>query len=236
MRMFSALTKLSSSYSPLEAFLFDRLCDKATAPFHNFANDQLEPALEPNMRVLDVGCGGGRFAIRLAERHPEVEVVGLDLSPEQIARARRRGEALSERVSFVEASATAMPFAADEFDLVFSLGSLKHWPDRGLGLRECVRVLGPGGRLIVMEGDRGCRHEDVHRFVSTWNIPVKARPLAAAFYRLKVVGDSLDLDDARALLDEVPELDGRVERGEGLPMWTIFGSKRAAHGSGQRST
>ncbi|HVI02706.1 MAG TPA: class I SAM-dependent methyltransferase [Enhygromyxa sp.] len=224
--MLSTLVDFTAGYSPVESFLFDRLCDKATAPLHAYALAGIAPAIQPNMRVLDVGCGGGRFAIRLAERYPDITVVGLDLSPEQIARARRRGADLAERVSFVEGSATDMPFEVGEFDLVYSLGSLKHWPDHAQGLRECVRVLNPGGRLWLTEGDRGCRHEDVHAFISTWNIPARARPLAATFYRVVVVGQSLDLDDARSLLEQVPELEGAVERGAGLPIWVLEGTKQ----------
>jgi len=227
MGLLSALVDFTAGYSPLESYLFDRLCDTATASLHAHALANITPALAPGLRVLDVGCGGGRFAIRLAERHPEISVIGLDLSPEQIARARRRGAGLGERVSFVEGDAIDMPFDSGEFDLVYSLGSLKHWPDRARGLRECVRVLGPGGRLWLTEGDRGCRHEDVHAFISTWNIPARLRPVFSAFYRVIVVGESLDLDDARALLDEVPELDATLERGEGLPTWVIAGHKRA---------
>lgn len=226
MGIFSALVDFTAGYSPLESFLFDRLCDTATAAMHAYALAGISPAITPGIRVLDVGCGGGRFAIRLAERYPDIRVVGLDLSPEQIARARRRGADLGERISFVEGNAIDMPFATGEFDLVYSLGSLKHWPDRAQGLRECVRVLNPGARLWLAEGDRGCRHEDVHTFISTWNIPARIRPLLAAFYRVVVVGQSLDLEDARALLDEVPELDATLERGGGLPMWVIAGDKR----------
>jgi SAM-dependent methyltransferase len=236
MGFISALIDSTAGYSPVESFLFDRLFDKATAPLHAYAVAGIAPAIAPNslhargtglnVRLLDVGCGGGRFAIRLAERFPEIRVVGLDLSPEQIARAKRRGAPLDERVSFVEGSATDMPFDEGEFDIVYSLGSLKHWTDPAQGLRECVRVLRPGGYLWLIEGDRGCRHEDVHGFISTWNIPVAARRLAAAFYRVAVVGQSLDLDDARALLGEVPELDATLERGPGLPVWLISGHKR----------
>jgi ubiquinone/menaquinone biosynthesis C-methylase UbiE len=225
MGIISTLIDTTAGYSPVESFLFDRLCAKATAPLHDYALAGIAPAIAPDMRLLDVGCGGGRFAMRLAERHPDTRVVGLDLSPEQIARAKRRGAALGERVSFVEGSAVDMPFDNGEFDLVYSLGSLKHWPDRAEGLRECVRVLRPGGRLWLIEGDRGCRHEDVYGFISTWNIPAQVRPLAAAFYRVMVVGQSLDLDDARALLDEVPGLDATLERGDGLPIWLIAGTK-----------
>lgn len=223
MGIFSTLQDFTAGYSPVESFLFDRFCRRATASLHDFAQERIGALVSPGMRILDVGCGGGRFAIRLAERFPEVTVTGLDLSPEQIARAKRRGRALGDRLSFVQGTAVELPFEVGAFDLVYSLGSLKHWPDPSRGLRECARVLRPEGRLWVMEGDRGCRHSDVRSFIDTWDIPAVWRPVAAAFYRVVVVGQSFDLDDARALLGAIPAFEGSVERAPGLPAWVLEG-------------
>ena len=223
MGIFSTLKDFTAGYSPVESFLFDRLCRRATASLHDLALDRIGAAVAPGMRLLDVGCGGGRFALRLAERFPDVTVVGLDLSPEQIARAKRRGEALRDRVSFVQGTALELPFDPGAFDLVYSVGSLKHWPSPERGLRECVRVLAPGGKLWIMEGDRGCRHSELRGFISTWDIPAVWHPVAAAFYRVIIVAESFDLDDARALLAAIPAFDGSVQRAPGLPAWVMEG-------------
>ncbi len=224
MGIFSTLQDFTSGYSPVESFLFDRLCRRATASLHDFALDHIGAAVSPGMRLLDVGCGGGRFALRIAERFPDVTIVGLDLSPEQIARAKRRSRALADRVSFVQGTALDLPFDPGAFDLVYSVGSLKHWPEPERGLRECVRVLAPRGKLWVMEGDRGCRHSDVRDFISSWDIPSMWHPVAAAFYRVVVVAQSLDLDDARALLAAIPAFEGSLERAPGLPAWVLEGT------------
>lgn len=208
-------------YDAVESFLFDRILRKLAAPLHAFATARIEPMVRPGMRILDVGCGGGQLALDLARRFPGVQITGLDLSPQQIARARRRGASLADRVTFVEGTAMDMPFSGGAFDLVYSVGSLKHWPDHARGLRECARVQKPGNRLFVMEGDRGCRHEDVQSFIASWDLPAPLRPLAVAFYRTTVVGQSLDLEDARALLASIPALDGSVERAPGLPAWFL---------------
>lgn len=225
MGIFSVLRRITNGYSPAESFVFDRFAETIAAPLHDLAMRRIAAAPGPGARVLDVGCGGGQFAIKLAGRFPDARVVGLDLSPEQVARARSRGASLRDRVTFVEGTAIALPFAAAEFDLVYSLGSLKHWPDRKRGLRECARVLAPGGRLWVLEGDRGCRREDVDALVSTWNVPAPLRPAAAAFFRKVVAGRSLDLDEARALLARVPTIEGSVERAPGLPVWSLAGTR-----------
>jgi ubiquinone/menaquinone biosynthesis C-methylase UbiE len=227
MGIFSVLRSVTSGYSPAESMVFDRFAETIARPLHELAMSRVAALLEPGMRVLDVGCGGGQFAIRLARRFPDARIVGLDLSPEQVARARSRGASLRDRVSFVEGTAVELPFGEAEFDVVYSIGSIKHWPDRERGLRECARVLAPGGRLWVLEGDRGCRREDVDALIATWGVPGPLRPLAVAFFRRIVAGQSLDVDEARALLGKIPLIEGSVDRAAGLPVWSIAGRRAA---------
>jgi ubiquinone/menaquinone biosynthesis C-methylase UbiE len=225
MGIFAVFDDPRSGYSSLEALAFDRLFIKIAGPLHDAALREVAPTIRPGMRILDVGCGGGQFALRLADRFADIEVVGVDLSPDQVARAQARTHG-RERMSFVEGSALDLPFDADTFDLVYSVGSLKHWPDPELGLRECARVAKPGARLFVMEGDRGCRHVDLLELGAAWGLPTRMRPLLAAFFRVAVAGESLDLVDARELLSRVPQIVGTVERIAGLPAWAITGERR----------
>jgi ubiquinone/menaquinone biosynthesis C-methylase UbiE len=225
MGIFAVFDDPRSGYSSLETLAFDRVFFKMAAPLHDAALRELAPVIRPGMRVLDVGCGGGQFAMRLADRFADIELVGVDLSPDQVARAQRRARG-RDRLSFVEGSALDLPFGAETFDLIYSVGSLKHWPDPGVGLHECARVATPGARLFVMEGDRGCRHEDLLELGAAWGLPRRMRPLFAAFFRVAVAGESLDLVDARELLAQVPEIAGSVERIAGLPAWAITGERR----------
>jgi len=215
------------AYTPLESLFYDSIVERAIGVLHARAMTYVGPRLRPGIRALDVGCGGGHFTLDVAAREPSAELVGLDLSPEQVERARRRGAQLSDRVSFVEGSALELPFAADSFDLVFSLGSLKHWPSAEQGLRECARVLAPGGELVVVEGDRGCRPGDVDAFIASWRFPAPVRALAKLMFINVLVPQCLDLDDTRAVLAALDEvLEAEVARAEGLPMWVIEGRAR----------
>ncbi|MEM9483733.1 MAG: methyltransferase domain-containing protein [Cyanobacteria bacterium P01_F01_bin.116] len=101
--------------------------------------------------ILDVGCGIGGSTLYLASKY-RATATGITLSPVQASRAVTRANiaGLGKHVQFQVADALAMPFADDSFDLVWSLESGEHMADKGRFLRECCRVLRPGGRLIVV--------------------------------------------------------------------------------------
>jgi tocopherol O-methyltransferase len=101
------------------------------------------------LKIIDIGCGIGGSSLYLAEKLP-AEVVGITLSPVQAQRAQERAEAagLKDKAIFKVANALAIPYADNTFDLVWTLESGEHMPDKTKFLQECYRVLKPGGRLI----------------------------------------------------------------------------------------
>ena len=93
-------------------------------------------------RVLEVGCGMGDFAERVA-RELEAEIVATDLSARMVELSRARG--LDARVADVQ----SLPFADGEFDCAVANWMLYHVPDLDRALRELARVLRPGGTLVA---------------------------------------------------------------------------------------
>jgi ubiquinone/menaquinone biosynthesis C-methylase UbiE len=99
-----------------------------------------------NERALDSGTGAGALALALA---PHVaEVVGVDVEPELLARARERAPA---NATFEEADATRLPFPDASFDLAGTLRTLHHVHRPEVAVAELVRVARHGGRVLVID-------------------------------------------------------------------------------------
>ncbi|MEM8637947.1 MAG: methyltransferase domain-containing protein [Cyanobacteria bacterium P01_G01_bin.54] len=125
-------------------------CDRRQAQINLIEELLCWAKLEQAEQILDVGCGIGGSTIYLANSY-NCRAIGITLSPIQAARAKERAfEAnLTNRVQFQVADALKMPFADASFDVVWSLESGEHMPDKRQFLAECYRVLKPGGRLIL---------------------------------------------------------------------------------------
>ena len=100
---------------------------------------------EKPRRVLDFGCGSGRWDVLVARLVEDL--VAVDASAEALKVARRNVDA--PNVFFVECTAETLPFPDGHFDLIFSLGVLHHVPDTEGALRSLARKLRPGGTLLL---------------------------------------------------------------------------------------
>ena len=119
-------------------------------------------ALQPGESVLDIGCGTGTLALT-AKRQvgPEGAVVGVDASPEMLARAEKKARRLGLEVSFKNGLAQSLPFPAAQFDVVVSTVMLHHVPksSRREMAGEVRRVLKPGGRVLVIDFGRAAHNK-----------------------------------------------------------------------------
>jgi ubiquinone/menaquinone biosynthesis C-methylase UbiE len=122
---------------------------KAEVPVSDVRLQAILGALGPlrGSRILDFGCGKGRFAAQL--RALGAEVIGLDRSAAMLA-----GASWLDRV---RGSASRLPFAGSSFDAVIAIEVLEHLPRPGIdpALAEIRRVLRPGGRLAIVDKNAG---------------------------------------------------------------------------------
>jgi len=145
-------------YDHLESRVYDLALRWFLLPFggeHRFRRE-MTSALDfaPGERVLDLCCGTGSSSAAIRERAgPSCRLVGVDLSRGQLARAARKPGC--QPILLVEANAARAPFASGSFDCVVIPHALHEMPreTRLAVLREARRLLGPGGRVAVLELD-----------------------------------------------------------------------------------
>jgi SAM-dependent methyltransferase len=175
-------------------------------------------------RVLDVGCGTGKFTRSLAALFGEVS--GIDVKAKSIATAVADAAAAGLAIDFRVAGGEKLPYPDGWFDTVIFSNSLHHMPDPGEALREAVRVLQPDGILYVMEPvPAGSFHEATRlvndettvrtqAYVELRRLPAAIEPQGETMCRSRVGfagfgqwhADQVDRDPARqALFDAQPE-------------------------------
>jgi ubiquinone/menaquinone biosynthesis C-methylase UbiE len=98
-------------------------------------------------RVLDVGCGKGRFARIVQERHPGAEVWGLDISDEML-------RFVPPPIRTQAGSMTELPFEDGWFDGAYATESLEHAVEVDRAVAEMCRVVKPGGRIAIIDKNR----------------------------------------------------------------------------------
>ncbi|MGK8507402.1 class I SAM-dependent methyltransferase [Nocardia asiatica] len=223
----TVLLDKTKRYNPIDSWFYDNFISDAVRDMTPTLFDDIVAQLDDRAQVLDVGCGGGQLAVGLATAGTTLRLTGIDLSPQQVRRARKRGAALGSRIQFREGSAMELPFPDAAYDAVISSGSIKHWPDQRKGLAEMIRVLRPGGLLLVIEADRGCTFEDARSFVDRWKLPQAMARACLPFFRTYIAGYGIDLEDGRELVAGLPVTDATVRRIEGEPGIQITARKRA---------
>ncbi len=98
--------------------------------------------------ALDIGCGPG-YVVALYASHG-ANVTGVDISSRSIELACARMDIYGLKASIKKANAEELPFEGNMFDIVTSFGVLHHTPNTEKAVREAIRVLRPGGRIILM--------------------------------------------------------------------------------------
>lgn len=124
---------------------------------------RLRPFFTVNDRqILEAGCGTGRFCRLLAGDFPQSTVVGIDLSDNSVALARRiAARCPRAELSFRQASVFSLPYADDTFDVVFNEGVISLFSRSSLSsdlaaVREMTRVVKPGGKVVIAVANAWC--------------------------------------------------------------------------------
>jgi demethylmenaquinone methyltransferase/2-methoxy-6-polyprenyl-1,4-benzoquinol methylase len=146
-------TKVNELFTRIAA-RYDLINDLQSFGLHRYWKRRVVKEARPKTgeRALDLCCGTGDIALRLAERG--AEVAGLDFSERMLEIARERqakGSGNGARIQFISGDAQDLPFADSSFDIItigYGLRNLTSWEK---GLSEMQRVAKPGGRIVALE-------------------------------------------------------------------------------------
>jgi SAM-dependent methyltransferase len=120
-------------------------------------------SIRNNDTILDVGCGGGRTIQKLAAIASAGAIYGIDHSEDSVATSiiTNKTEVDAGRVHIQQASVSQLPFPDQKFDLVTAVETHYFWPNLLLDMREILRVLLPGGSLIIIaEAYKGGKYDE----------------------------------------------------------------------------
>jgi len=108
-------------------------------------------------RILDLACGTGSTTLALKQAFPNAEVIGIDLSPYMLVVADQKAIATNLPIQFQQGQAEATGFPDESFDVV-TASLLFHETPPAIALevlRECFRLLKPGGEVVILDGNQG---------------------------------------------------------------------------------
>lgn len=107
--------------------------------------------IQPSDQVLEIGFGPGQAIQEVAKLTPNGFVAGVDLSDTMVEQASKRNSAAirSSRVLLQLGSESPLPFDTNKFNKVFAVNSMQFWSNPMAGLQEVMRVLKPGGRVVI---------------------------------------------------------------------------------------
>jgi arsenite methyltransferase len=136
-----------------DAEIIEALPETAINSYCGVGNPFTIGTINEGETVLDIGCGSGVDTIFAAKMTgPAGKVVGIDLMPEMLQRAKENLKSANlDNVIYQEASAVKLSFPDENFDVVISNGVFNLVPDKARALSEVFRVLKPGGRLMIAD-------------------------------------------------------------------------------------
>jgi SAM-dependent methyltransferase len=180
------------------------------APIHDRVVESL--AIEPGQRLLDVACGTGGVALRAARAG--AAVVGIDISPDQLAKARRAAAEADLEIQFDEGDAQQLPYEDAEFEVVTSVFGAIFAPDHERTAAELGRVCRSGGRLAMTAWPTDEWSETHARAGRTFVEDADAREWSQDDHVRALLGDAFGL--------ELQTGKWRVEADSGEALWELL--------------
>ena len=151
--------------------LIDKLPDAVAFTYCGVGNPFSLGKINTGEQVLDIGCGAGVDTILASMMTgPTGNVIGVDIVPEMLQQAEKNLMMTNQKnVNFKKTSGEKLPYSGDTFDVVISNGVINLIPAKEAALTEIIRVLKPGGRLMMADQiDSGNVQKDIKDRLANW--------------------------------------------------------------------
>jgi ubiquinone/menaquinone biosynthesis C-methylase UbiE len=156
--------------------------------------------LQPDDRILDLGCGTGWASRRMARVAAAGEVIGLDVADEMLRRAQQASSGFNN-VRYIWGSAEKIPATGNFFSKVLSVESFYYYADQGKALDELRRVMAPGAKLFILINLYRDNHYSL-RWADELKVPVQT--LSEAEYMALLVKHGFSNVQTRRIPDRSP--------------------------------
>ncbi|MBV8877906.1 MAG: methyltransferase domain-containing protein [Gammaproteobacteria bacterium] len=196
----------------------------------------LEGSSMAGCTVLDIGCGLGAVDELLIRQHGAQSVLGVDVDPALLGSMAQRIEraGLADRVSTLQVQPGPLPLPDDSFDVVFSKDAIVQIPDKAAVFADALRVLRPGGHLIVsdwLRGGSGAYSSEMLEFFRLEGIAYNMADVAETSAALTRAGfTEIQVRDRNAWYRDLARRELAALEGELRPLVTErIGTERTAH-------
>ena len=153
------------------ASLYEKATRMVIASYYGQVAEEIVSSLKAGI-ILDLGTGPGYLPIEIVKRSPSIRVVGIDLTRKLINTAKLNAlkAGVADRLNFEIGNAARLRFEDNSCDMVISTGMLHSLKDPVVVLRECYRVLKPGGEAWIYDPARVSSQIDINRWKASFTL------------------------------------------------------------------
>ncbi len=194
------------------ASLYEKCSRMVIESYYRQLSEEIVSGLKKGI-ILDLGTGPGYLPIEIVKKSPSIKVHGIDLSARLIRMAQTNASkaGVADRLSFETGNATEMRFGDNSYDMVISTGMLHHLKNPLKMLRECYRVLKPGGEAWIYDPAQVSTHIDPKKLKASLTLLERLMYMLFPLFTLINPSPTYKRDQVVAMISATPFSEHRIK-------------------------